>query len=121
MTGRLATRSEIGVLEALRWVLFTFGGYMAIGAVFAAVFVTRGVQRIDQAASGAGPAFRILIAPGAALFWPLLLRRWVTARHGGHTLELPTDDGLAEATAATAATATPAPSPSVGDDPETAR
>lgn len=50
--------------------------YLAMGAVFAAVFVTRGVDRIDPMARGAGWGFRVLIAPGSALFWPLLLVRW---------------------------------------------
>lgn len=50
--------------------------YLGIGAAFAAVFVTRGVDRIDPMARGAGWGFRMLILPGSALFWPLLLVRW---------------------------------------------
>jgi hypothetical protein len=34
------------------------------------------VDRIDPMARGAGWGFRLLITPGAALFWPLLLVRW---------------------------------------------
>lgn len=50
--------------------------YAAIGAVFACAFVSRGVSRIDPMAHRAPWSFRILIAPGAAVFWPLLLMRW---------------------------------------------
>jgi hypothetical protein len=50
--------------------------YFAIGAVFAVPFVTRGVDRIDPMARGAGWGFRALILPGTVLFWPLLLVRW---------------------------------------------
>ena len=50
--------------------------YLGIGAAFAAVFVAVGVQRIDPMARGAGWGFRLLIAPGATLFWPLLVVRW---------------------------------------------
>lgn len=50
--------------------------YLGIGAAFALVFVTRGVQQIDPVARGAGWGFRLLIAPGSAIFWPLLLVRW---------------------------------------------
>jgi hypothetical protein len=50
--------------------------YFAIGAAFAAVFVVRGVDRIDPMARAAGWGFRLLIAPGSAIFWPLLLLRW---------------------------------------------
>ena len=50
--------------------------YLGIGVAFAMPFVAIGVDRIDPMARGAGWGFRLLIAPGAALFWPLLLVRW---------------------------------------------
>lgn len=53
------------------------GIYLAIGAAFAAAFVTRGVQHIDPAAAHARWHFRLLILPGSAALWPLLLRRWL--------------------------------------------
>lgn len=58
-------------------ILFVLGAYAAVGVVFALAFVTRGVGRIDAAARGAPIGFRLLIAPGAAALWPLLLRRWL--------------------------------------------
>lgn len=51
--------------------------YALLGLVFACAFVTVGVQRIDEQAAGSGWGFRLLILPGAAAFWPLLLRRWI--------------------------------------------
>jgi hypothetical protein len=48
--------------------------------VFAAAFVIRGVQRVDPAAKGAPLGFRLLILPGCAALWPLLLGRWMRAR-----------------------------------------
>jgi hypothetical protein len=50
--------------------------YLGLGAAFAVPFVVSGVDRIDPMARGAGWGFRLLIAPGAALCWPLLLMRW---------------------------------------------
>ena len=50
--------------------------YLGIGTAFAVVFVAFGVDRVDPMARGAGWGFRLLIAPGAALLWPLLLVRW---------------------------------------------
>jgi len=41
--------------------------------------VVRGVQKIDHRAQGAGVGFRLLIFPGAAVFWPTLLKRWLRA------------------------------------------
>ncbi len=56
------------------------GAYVAAGVLFAAAFVTWGVQRVDPAAKGAPLGFRLLIMPGCAALWPLLLRRWKRSR-----------------------------------------
>ena len=52
--------------------------YGIAGLVFAIAFVTTGVKRIDSQAIGSGVGFRVLIFPGSAALWPLLLRRWVS-------------------------------------------
>jgi hypothetical protein len=51
--------------------------YVILGALFAAAFVTKGVNRIDPLAAAAPWTFRALIVPGTTLFWPLLLVRWL--------------------------------------------
>jgi hypothetical protein len=53
--------------------------YAIVGVLFAILFVLRGVQRVDHQARGASIGFRLLILPGAAAFWPLLLMRWLRA------------------------------------------
>ncbi len=50
--------------------------YVGTGLLFALAFVIGGVQRVDPSARGAGWGFRLLILPGASLFWPLLAIRW---------------------------------------------
>lgn len=60
-------------------ILLIIAVYVAAGVVFAIAFVTRGVTRIDEAAQGAGWGFRVIIFPGTILFWPVLLRKWITA------------------------------------------
>lgn len=50
--------------------------YLAIGAAFALLFATRGVQRVDPDAVEGTWGFRVLILPGAALLWPYLALRW---------------------------------------------
>lgn len=52
--------------------------YGIAGLVFAIAFVTTGVKRIDSQAIGSGLGFRVLIFPGAAALWPILLRRWIS-------------------------------------------
>lgn len=51
--------------------------YALLGLLFAVAFVSFGVTRVDAAAQGTGRGFRLLILPGVAALWPLLLRRWL--------------------------------------------
>jgi hypothetical protein len=51
--------------------------YAALGFLFGLAFVLRGVQRVDAAAKETGLGFRLIILPGAAALWPVLLRRWL--------------------------------------------
>ncbi len=50
--------------------------YAGLGLIFAVLFVWIGVQRLDAEAQGSGIAFRLLILPGVAAFWPVFLQRW---------------------------------------------
>ena len=50
--------------------------YAGLGLLFALVFLWVGVQSLDSEAQGSGVGFRLLILPGVAAFWPLLLYRW---------------------------------------------
>lgn len=64
--------------ESLIHVFVTaFYAYAVAGAVFALAFVTVGVTALDRQAQGAGIGFRIIILPGVAALWPLLLLRWI--------------------------------------------
>ena len=56
--------------------------YAVAGVLFAAAFVTVWVERVDPVARRAPWGFRLIISPGVAALWPLLLARWVK---GGRT------------------------------------
>jgi hypothetical protein len=58
-------------------ILVVGGVYAAAGVLFAVAFVTSGVGRIDPVAVGAGIGFRVLILPGVAALWPVMLLIWV--------------------------------------------
>jgi hypothetical protein len=58
--------------------LATLGIYLALGLVFAVPFAILGARKIDPSAAAATWGFKLLIIPGSAVFWPLLLRRWLT-------------------------------------------
>jgi hypothetical protein len=51
--------------------------YLICGLLFAAPFLLVGVGRIDPHAAHGSWGFRILIAPGTVLLWPLLFKRWI--------------------------------------------
>ena len=60
--------------------LLALGVYLGVGVLFAVPFAFVGAARIDPDAAGATLGFRLLILPGAAALWPVLLVRW---RRGG--------------------------------------
>ncbi|MDW3182004.1 hypothetical protein [Roseobacter sp.] len=53
----------------------------SIGAVVAAIFLTIGMDRIDEDARGAY-IFRPLLIPGILVIWPLVLWRWYLYESG---------------------------------------
>ncbi len=62
------------IVEFVRW-------WGIIGSVIAAVFLTVGIDRIDENAHGSY-VFRPLVIPGVILIWPLVLWRWLVLETG---------------------------------------
>lgn len=63
--------------EGLATLLVAVAGlYFGLGLLFAIAFVLRGVGVIDPQARDGSWGFRVLVVPGSAALWPLLLRRW---------------------------------------------
>jgi hypothetical protein len=52
------------------------GAYIVAGAVFAVVFLARGIGKVDAAAAASGKAFRLIVTPGVVALWPVLWRKW---------------------------------------------
>lgn len=71
----------MGALDAAMWIV---GAYLAVGALFAPLFVTRLVGRIDPDAEHGTWGFRLAIAPGVVALWPWMLAR---VRRGGEPRE----------------------------------
>lgn len=55
-----------------------FALYVAAGLVIAVAFVSVGVTAVQSAPVTLGA--RILLLPGAAALWPLVLSRWLKSR-----------------------------------------
>lgn len=64
------------VAEAL---VFALRLYAAVGALFAVAFSWRGAGALDPAAQAGSWGFRLLILPGSAALWPVLLVMWARA------------------------------------------
>lgn len=64
--------------------LLVAASYAVLGTVLGVFFVTIGVGKVDQAAIGAPWSFRLLILPGAAALWPLMLLKWIHAARSAH-------------------------------------
>ncbi len=58
-------------------------GYLAVGAIFGLFYGLLLAGRLEPAARGAPAAFRLIIMPAAALMWPMLLIRLLTAPRSG--------------------------------------
>ena len=68
-------------MAAAELIVNLLGIYTAIGVVFGVAFVIVGIGRIDPVAQDSTVGFRFIVLPGVALLWPLLLKRWLGARH----------------------------------------
>lgn len=56
-------------------VFYALAVYFSIGLVAAVAFVTVGAAQVTHSSLTTGA--RILILPGATLFWPYILGRWL--------------------------------------------
>ena len=59
-------------------IVLGLAAYLAAGVVSGLAFVTIGVTQVQHAP--VTPAARLLLLPGAAALWPLVLRRWIQMR-----------------------------------------
>jgi len=62
-------------MDAAEAILTGLSIWGIIGALIALVFLTIGIDRIDEDAQGAY-VFRVLLIPGILVIWPLVLWRW---------------------------------------------
>ncbi|MYA09030.1 MAG: hypothetical protein F4060_14060 [Holophagales bacterium] len=70
----------MSIVRAAEVVVLLCTVYIACGLAFAPFFAWRGVGHIDPAARSTGLGFRLIILPGVAVLWPVLLRRWLAGR-----------------------------------------
>lgn len=67
-------------IEWAQTIVDAVGLYLAIGLAFAVVFVAFGLRRLDPIAAAGPLRFKLLIAPGVAALWPLMIVLWAVGR-----------------------------------------
>jgi hypothetical protein len=63
-------------VDSAQAIVGALAGYLVLGLAFALAFITRGIAAIDPAARGMPRLARLLIVPGIAALWPLMLWKW---------------------------------------------
>ncbi|NOT42216.1 MAG: hypothetical protein HOP13_17205 [Alphaproteobacteria bacterium] len=63
-------------VEWAQSVVNAVGVYFAIGVAFAFVFLGFGLRRLDPIAAAGPLRFKLLIAPGLAVLWPIMIMLW---------------------------------------------
>lgn len=58
--------------------LYGIGAYFGVGVIFAAVFASYGITRVLTPPRPVSVGARLIMAPGAAVLWPLVLYIWLT-------------------------------------------
>ena len=62
-------------------ILYTVTGYLLVGVVFALLFVTRLIHRVDEASIGSPWSFKLLIFPGCIILWPVLMKKYFSTKN----------------------------------------
>lgn len=62
-------------MQAAEMIMMVVRGWLWIGGAVSLVFLTIGIDRVDEDSVGAY-VFRPLLIPGILLIWPLVLWRW---------------------------------------------
>jgi hypothetical protein len=56
-------------------ILYALLVYLLAGILFALLFITRLIHKIDEGSIGAPWSFRLIIFPGCVVLWPMLLMK----------------------------------------------
>ena len=54
--------------------------YLIIGLLFAILFVTIGVHKVDADMHNAPVGMRLILIPGSVLLWPVMMIKWIKVK-----------------------------------------
>lgn len=63
-------------------ILYIAAAYLILGILFAIPFLLRWITTVDESATGTSWKFRLTILPGCIVFWPVLMKKYITLRKG---------------------------------------
>lgn len=63
----------------LFWLQTIVATWFAAGVLVGLPFLAFAAGRVVEGAAGSSLMFRLMMLPGAALLWPVVLHRWITA------------------------------------------
>ncbi len=66
-------------MDEAQWVLWLFGGWLAVGVLVGIPFLILGLERVDPSAKGSW-LFRPILLPGVAALWPIVALWWLRGR-----------------------------------------
>ena len=69
-------------MNVAEWFVILLQGYAVVGLLLAVPFVFSWVKRVDPVAAEGTWGFRLLILPGAAALWPVVLWKLVRGSAG---------------------------------------
>lgn len=87
------------LLDLVRLIVLTAECYALAGVLFALMFLSRGIVRVDERLRESPKTVRLLLFPGVAAFWPLFAWRWISG-HGAPIERNPHRNAAAPRTAA---------------------
>ena len=64
--------------------LYLVFAYTLLGGIFSIPFLFKWITIVDEAARESSWSFKIMILPGCIIFWPVLLKRYLTALKSQH-------------------------------------
>lgn len=68
------------IVEFIVWLAMV---YVLVGCVVGALFAWRGVDGVDPSAEKGTWGFRLIVWPGCAALWPVVLGWWINAARRG--------------------------------------
>ena len=66
--------------ELVLIILLLITGYLCAGFLVTVFLLVKGLGRVDEMAKGSTTGFKLIIIPGMLVFWPVLLKKWISAK-----------------------------------------